>query len=84
MGSLPPTVVVGNKIDLRSEVSQDQIVSADEGLSFAKMVSNRLDVPTVFRETSALTGENIQDTFQQILRMMSEEDDKKSQELVSE
>lgn len=84
MGSLPPTVVVGNKTDLRSEVGQDQIVTPEEGQAFAKLVGDRLNVPTVFRETSALTGENIQDTFHQILRMMAEEEEKRLHELISD
>ena len=84
MGKLPPTVIVGNKIDLRSEFVPDEIVSPDEGRAFAKLVGDRLEVPTVFRETSALTGENIQDTFHEILRMMAEEEDKRAQEFVSE
>jgi hypothetical protein len=29
-------------------------------------------VPAIFRETSAKTGENILDTFEELLRMMAE------------
>jgi small GTP-binding protein len=83
MGKLPPTVVLGNKIDLRSQVSPDKLVSKEEGQSFANLVSERLDVSTVFRETSALTGENIDDAFHQILRLMSEEEERRSQDFVS-
>lgn len=74
MGRLPPTVIVANKVDLRREYSSNEIVTTEEGAKFAEYFSERLEISTVFRETSALTGENIRDTFDQILRMMNEAD----------
>ncbi|MFX1261995.1 MAG: Rab family GTPase [Promethearchaeota archaeon] len=72
MGPLPPTVIVGNKIDLRPLRSADKIVTTDEGLKFMEYFIDKLGVPAIFRETSAKTGENILDTFEELLRMMSE------------
>lgn len=74
MGKLPPTVIVANKIDLRDKYSNNEMVTTEEGRRFAEYFSEKLEVPTVFRETSALTGENIHDTFNQILRLMAEVD----------
>ena len=74
MGELPPTVVVANKVDLRRKYPSTQTVTTEEGINFTEYFHEKMEVPTVFRETSALTGENIHDTFQQILRMMAEMD----------
>ncbi|MFW9912503.1 MAG: Rab family GTPase [Candidatus Thorarchaeota archaeon] len=72
MGPLPPTVIVGNKIDLRPLREADKIVTAEEGKKFMEYFIDKLEVPAIFRETSAKTGENILDTFEELLRMMSE------------
>jgi small GTP-binding protein len=70
MGSLPPTAIVANKADLRhSNPSRDE-VSTEEGLRFTEYFKEKLEVPAVFKETSALTGENIDDTFTELIRMM--------------
>lgn len=80
MGPLPPTVIIGNKIDLRSSMDKKKYVTCDEGQQFTKYFIEKLGVPAIFRETSAKTGENIQDTFQQLLRMMSEDQKEKESE----
>ncbi|MFX1481622.1 MAG: Rab family GTPase [Promethearchaeota archaeon] len=80
MGPLPPTVIIGNKIDLRSSMDKKKYVTTDEGQQFTKYFIEKLGVPAIFRETSAKTGENIQDTFQQLLRMMSEDQKEKESE----
>jgi small GTP-binding protein len=72
MGPLPPTVIVGNKIDLRTSNDKSKFVTTEEGEEFTKYFINKLGVPAIFRETSAKTGKNIQDTFTELLRMMDE------------
>ena len=72
MGPLPPTVIVGNKIDLRASLDKKKFVTPDEGKEFTQYFIDKLGVPAVFRETSAKTGANIQDTFTELLRMMDE------------
>ncbi len=74
MGPLPPTVIVANKIDLRPLQPEEKIVTTDEGLKFMEYFIDKLGVPAIFRETSAKTGENILDTFEELLRMMAEAD----------
>ncbi|MCK4483579.1 MAG: GTP-binding protein [Candidatus Thorarchaeota archaeon] len=77
MGALPPTVIVGNKIDLRPGADASKVVTTEEGEAFTKYFIDKLEVPAVFIETSAKTGEKIQDTFTHLLKMMSlaEKDD---------
>lgn len=72
MGPLPPTVIVGNKIDLRTSSDKSKFVTTEEGQEFTEYFIDKLGVPAIFRETSAKTGENIQDTFTELLRMMDE------------
>ncbi len=72
MGPLPPTVIVGNKIDLRASLDRTKYVTPDEGKEFTQYFIDKLGVPAVFRETSAKTGANILDTFTELLRMMDE------------
>ncbi|MHA1933716.1 MAG: Rab family GTPase [Candidatus Thorarchaeota archaeon] len=79
MGKLPPTVIVGNKTDLRPGVPEKERVTNEEGHKFTEYFIEKLDVPAIFKETSALTGYNIEDTFEQLLQMMSDaEGDKES------
>ena len=77
MGALPPTVIVANKIDLRTGADAANVVTTEEGEAFTKYFIDKLEVPAVFIETSAKTGENVQDTFTHLLKMMSlaEKDD---------
>lgn len=72
MGTLPPTAVLANKIDLREARPSDEMVSTEEGQKFAKIFSDRLEVPVLFRETSALTGESIQEVFHDLIELMIE------------
>ena len=72
MGPLPPTVIVGNKIDLRTSLDKKKFVTPEEGQQFTKYFIQKLGVPAIFRETSARTGANIMDTFEELLRMMDE------------
>jgi small GTP-binding protein len=72
MGPLPPTVIIGNKIDLRDNLDKKKYVTPQEGAEFTQYFIDKLGVPAIFRETSAKTGANIQDTFHELLRMMNE------------
>ncbi|MCK4567292.1 MAG: GTP-binding protein [Candidatus Thorarchaeota archaeon] len=72
MGPLPPTVIIANKIDLRYTNDKSKYVTTQEGEDFTKYFIEKLDVPAIYRETSAKTGSGIQDTFTELLRMMDE------------
>ncbi len=72
MGPLPPTVIVGNKTDLRERYPESERVTANEGREFTKYFIEKLGVPAVFKETSALTGYNVDNTFHDLLQMMSD------------
>lgn len=72
MGELPPLIVAGNKIDLRPQRPKDEVVMPEEGKEFADRFSERLKTPAIFIETSALTGENIDQAFHELTGMMVE------------
>ncbi len=74
---IPPTAILANKIDLRSSEINDYEVSTEDGLRFKDMFVNRLEVPSVFLETSAKTGDNIQEAFTELTRLLIKEDMKK-------
>ena len=67
----PPIVIVGNKIDLRSETGDDSgedPVSHNEGFQYAEDLAKRLGGdgplhPVAFIETSSLTGEKTEEVF---------------------
>lgn len=84
MGKLPPTIIIGNKIDIRNLAPYSERVSTAEGKQFAEYFMKKLDVPAVFIETSAKTGENIQEAFNKLLRMMADAEDDKSHHYVGE
>ncbi|UCE10967.1 MAG: GTP-binding protein [Candidatus Thorarchaeota archaeon] len=67
---LPPTAILANKIDLRQSTSDEDFVTTVEGLEFVDYFKRKLAVPIIFKETSALTGENIDETFTELIRMM--------------
>lgn len=67
-----PTAVIGNKIDLRDSGEFEDIVSSEEGKAFADYFSQRLDAPVLYKETSALTGENINEAFDELTGLMFE------------
>ena len=76
---LPPTIIVGNKVDLRDNQKYKDTVTTEEGLEFKELFEERLSVPALFMETSAKTGENIQGAFSALLKMMEEEEEKKGE-----
>jgi len=61
-----PVALVGNKADLTGE----QIVDPSRGSTYADAISREFDVPTLFLETSALTGENIDLLFREVAEML--------------
>ena len=77
MGPLPPTVIIGNKTDLRHSYDKKKYVTTDEGEEFTKYFIKKLSVPAIFRETSAKTGSGIQDAFTELLRMMDQAESSK-------
>lgn len=80
LGELPPLIVVGNKIDLRPTRSERQIVSYEEGMEFTEKFSNKLNVEAEFIETSALTGENIDNAFLKLTELMFKGTEKRKRE----
>lgn len=72
IGKLPPTAIIANKIDLRTEDSKKNLVSTQEGLEFSEYFNDKLSVLSIFLETSAKTGENIQQAFVKLINMMME------------
>ncbi len=70
MGKLPPIIVLGNKIDLRPSQPVGQVVSSEEGERFARKFGESLNTPTIFMESSAMTGENIDKAFTTLTAMM--------------
>lgn len=63
-----PLILVANKIDLKSKVNDS--ISTSEGLEFADKLSKLYDLDKENRisyiETSALTGENVNEAFEHI------------------
>lgn len=70
LGELPPIIIVGNKIDLRVTDPQESIVSTEEGHEFTETFKEKLKIEALFIETSAKTGENIQEAFGKLLDLM--------------
>jgi len=69
-GEIPTTAILANKVDLRTSNDKSKFVTTEEGQEFAKTFSERLGVPCVFFETSAKEGENIQESFTELTRLM--------------
>jgi len=65
-----PIAILGNKSDLRTGGPKSNFVRPEEGAAFAKGLGERLGVSTVFYETSAKVGENIQEAFTELTRYM--------------
>ena len=76
-GEIPPVAVLANKVDLRNPDDSKDYVSTGEGRNLAVMIKERLGVPTVFLETSAKTGENINEAFSNLTRLMIADEEKR-------
>jgi len=70
MKKFPVLIIVANKIDLRAYYPKEDIISYEEGEEFTKMFSEKLNTPSIFIETSALTGVNIDEAFDRLTSMM--------------
>ncbi len=79
-----PTAIIGNKIDLRDSGQFEDVVATDEGERFAKYFGEQLNAPFMYKETSALTGENIDEVFNEINRLMFETDEKRKPRTVKD
>ena len=77
-GEIQPTAILANKSDLRTSDNAEEFVQPAEGKAFAKLFTEKLGVPSVFFETSAKNGENIQETFSDLTSLMIAEGDKQS------
>ncbi len=80
MGKLPPLLIIGNKTDLRLDRSSGEVVSTQEGQDFSRIIRERLRTKTLFIETSALTGHNIDEAFKALVGMMLEQAGQGSQD----
>ena len=76
IGELPPIIIIGNKIDLRVTHPEESYVSTQEGLKFTEYFKEKLKLAALFIETSAKTGENIQDAFGKLLDIVIAEETK--------
>ncbi|MFW9848374.1 MAG: Rab family GTPase [Candidatus Thorarchaeota archaeon] len=72
MGELPPTAIIANKIDLREENSNDEFITTQEGEDFTNYFKEKMAVPSIFLETSAKTGHNVLNAFDQLIDLMLE------------
>jgi len=70
LGEIPPTAIIGNKIDIRNEYPENEVVRTEDGRAFAEYFTAKLGVPSVFAETSAKTGEQVQEAFDKLVGMM--------------
>ncbi|MFV2015869.1 MAG: hypothetical protein ACC656_10595, partial [Candidatus Heimdallarchaeota archaeon] len=67
---LVPLVIFGNKIDLR-EGTEDPILTS-EGIEFIKNLSQKYQIKISYIETSALTGENIEFAFDNLVNLIAD------------
>lgn len=61
-------ILVGNKTDLRENPANGNFVSKDEAEAFAQKLSAEFKRPIPYLETSAKTGNNVQETFETLVR----------------
>jgi GTPase SAR1 family protein len=74
-----PVAIVGNKVDLigktaeerRQYYASEEIIDPRTGILFAESIADEYDVPTLFMETSAKTGHNIQRLFSEFAEMVA-------------
>jgi len=72
-----PTAIIGKKRDLRDSGEFEDIVATEEGERFSMYFGEQLNAPVLYKETSALTGENINQVFSELTALMFEADDKR-------
>jgi len=74
-----PVAIVGNKVDLIGEdagerskyVAGVETIDSSYGIALAEEISDEYNVPTLFMETSAKTGHNIQRLFSEFAEMVA-------------
>lgn len=64
-GHLVPTMIIGNKIDLRG--TTDTTVTTDDAIEFVNTLSDQFQQQISYIETSALTGQNIDNAFENLV-----------------
>lgn len=70
LNPIPCVAFLANKTDLRNSNDDGDVITKKEGEEFSKRFAKKLKIPVVFKETSALIGENIQDVFNELVGMM--------------
>ena len=75
-GEVLTTAILANKSDLRTSNDKRKFVLPEEGQAFATLVKEKLGIATLFFETSAKNGENVQESFADLTRLMIAEDKK--------
>ncbi|TFG28781.1 GTP-binding protein [Candidatus Thorarchaeota archaeon] len=76
-GEIPPTAILGNKVDLRTSNDRSEFVQPEEGQAFMELFTKKLGIPSIFYETSAKNGENIEETFSSLTRLMINQEAKR-------
>ena len=59
--------IIGTKLDLRS-LNNEKSISKEQGEEISRQISLEINKKVVYSEVSAKTGENIQQTFMDIIR----------------
>ncbi|MFX0087919.1 MAG: Rab family GTPase [Candidatus Hodarchaeota archaeon] len=80
-----PLIIIGNKLDLRDQ----RAVSYQEGVDLVGALSKNVNIKASYIETSALTGENVEDAFtliayHYISQSKQEEEDRLKLDLLEE
>lgn len=65
---VPPIAVVGNKSDEKG--NKHSVMYLEEGKQLAEELSKRYNIPTLFIEVSAKLGENIDELFLELVRII--------------
>ena len=74
-----PMILCGNKIDLRDEVPKS--ISPELGQEYARRLSEALGYEVPYIETSAKTGANVNEAFQELSKILVETSQRKMAEL---
>ena len=80
-----PIIIIGNKTDLKDQ----RVINYDEGVKIVNELSDKPNIKISYIETSALTGENVEDAFtliayHYISKSKEDEEQRVKQDLVEE